>query len=121
MFQVFESLSRAGNLVLAAIATEMGISPSIFFDVMDAAEIPQGHLTSSVLRVCKYSPGGRRHELAFGEHTDSSFVTVALCSTVPGLEIKSISGDWIKPETAGSDILDAIVFVGNCSLILFGF
>ena len=46
--------------------------------------------SSSVLRICCYNPlntVNKDEKVAFGAHTDTTFLTVAPCSSVPGLEI----------------------------------
>ena len=54
----------------------------------------------------------------FDEHTDSSFVTIALCSLVPGLQIQATdTGEWCLPEQ-NRDSLDVIVFVGEFMQVL---
>lgn len=70
--------------------------------------------SSTLLRICKYAVEqndvadatktkvelrSRRRPIAFGAHTDSSFITVALLASVPGLEIvDQHSNTWVCPE-----------------------
>lgn len=69
--------------------------------------------SSTLLRICKYAVEQNaaadatkaephqapRRPIAFGAHTDSSFITVALLASVPGLEIvDQHSNNWVCPE-----------------------
>ena len=63
--------------------------------------------SSTLLRICKYSyqqenctkSDSSDRSVAFGAHTDSSLITVALLSSVPGLEIMDQRTEqWICPE-----------------------
>lgn len=69
--------------------------------------------SSTLLRICKYAVEQNaaadvtkaephqapRQPIAFGAHTDSSFITVALLASVPGLEIvDQHSNTWVCPE-----------------------
>ena len=51
--------------------------------------------------------------IAFGQHTDSCFITLALCSSVPGVQFRDpIEGKWVLPEL-GLDPTHVVVFVGE--------
>jgi len=80
-----------------------------------ADSIRQYSYSSSLLRICKYAATeqhdtadvaeveagfrGNRRPIAFGAHTDSSFLSVALLASVPGLEIvDQHSNTWVCPE-----------------------
>ena len=77
-----------------------------------ADSLRQYSYSSSLLRICKYAAErheaadvaeeglrGRRRPIAFGAHTDSSFITVALLASIPGLEIvDQHSNTWVCPE-----------------------
>ena len=79
------------------------------------------NLSSSLLRICKYGRGvekteeeeendkevennmeaeqGKGKEVWFGAHTDSSFLTISLCSSTAGLDIvDQLDNKWICPE-----------------------
>jgi len=93
--------------LLTAMAEHINIAPEALIDNIDPAhpsELEEGDLTASVLRICSYhcenqeepqsQKGGadtvcgrvaREAGVLFDEHTDSTFITVALISKVPGL------------------------------------
>ena len=47
--------------------------------------------------MCRYSPSGNEDEVAFTEHTDTTLITLALCSPVAGLQVQS-RGEWVSSE-----------------------
>ena len=112
-------------------------------------------LSSSLLRICMYpvveettsnndsliseqtsdriDRTQSRVESAFGAHTDTSFLTIGLCSTQPGLEmLNATTGEWIPVEqqllkqpqqpqpTQSKSPLFAVVFLGDCLQALTG-
>jgi isopenicillin N synthase-like dioxygenase len=124
--EVYKMMTILGREVLSAIARSLCIDPQVF---LSAVDVP-GEMTASVLRICHYGKkmegseqasapkGSDSSAVAFGEHTDSSFVTLALCSLVPGLQIKaSDTNTWCLPEE-NRDSLDVIVFVGEFMQVL---
>ena len=72
-------------------------------------------LSSSVLRICSY-PNVQQSihdDIAFGSHTDTSFLTISPCSSVPGVEVYDWSRSvWLSPEMDRSSSC-VIVFVGE--------
>ncbi len=94
-------------------------------EVLEQTPPPQqtAQYSSSLLRICKYSysadtdtsilndrnpedtgsattAAASKHHVAFGAHTDSSFLTLALCSSTPGLElVDQASNKWVCPES----------------------
>lgn len=74
-------------------------------------KIDEDELSSSLLRICNYPVGLHSTNtdtdlsIAFGSHTDTSFVTLGLCSDIPGLEIYDIlERKWINAEEVATDI-----------------
>lgn len=123
---VFSALNKVAIPALHSIASYMGIDPQFFLDLTDMecnGVLPpvivkdkntgegdtKPDLSSSLLRICKYgggsdstdgdADGDGKSAMWFGAHTDSSFFTVALCSSTPGLDIvDQASNSWVCPE-----------------------
>ncbi|CAM9516456.1 unnamed protein product [Scytosiphon promiscuus] len=80
------------------------VDPSAFLGLVDGGEgreDGQGprKMSSTPLRICRYAGGG--DGIAFGAHTDTTFLTVIPCASAPGLEIMQPStGRWVRPEAA---------------------
>lgn len=123
---IYSALNKVAYLLLDNIAAHMGIDPKFFLDLTDiecngvlphvevknkqSGEVEmKADLSSALLRICKYSTiseykeeGGENASINstwFGAHTDSSFLTVALCSSTPGLDIvDQLTNEWVCPE-----------------------
>ena len=85
-------------------------------------------LSSSLLRICKYdaetqlfSPSlidGINKRIAFGAHTDTSFLTLGLCSSNPAIEMADLEiNEWISPEKS-SPPNSIMIFVGEFLQVL---
>ena len=108
-----QALARISFGVLRAVARQTrtlpGIDANAFLDLVDAGEgggtatafSQEQVLSSSPLRLCRYA--GSEGGVAFGAHTDTTFLTAIPCASVPGLEIlQPDSGRWWRPEAASS-------------------
>jgi isopenicillin N synthase-like dioxygenase len=133
--ELFRLLGAVGRVAAGCMAELLQLGPDYFTDLMDAADIPEAeHFSSSVLRICSYLPGRERSasaaaasdtsagaskpDIAFGSHTDTSFVTVAPVSSNNGLEIMDLwDGTWHMPE-AGEGTNSVVVFTGECCQML---
>jgi len=120
---VIQLCHRIGKLVLAGVAETLGVEESYFEDLVDVispvpsqegpgpgpgagaeALIPDA-LASSLLRICNYplvsstSTADSSDNIAFGAHTDVSLVTIGLCASYPGLEVRDLLTDeWVEVE-----------------------
>ena len=56
---------------------------------------------SSIVRLIEYAPQpeDEADKFGFAPHTDGSFITFLPQSKFPGLEVRTKSGDWIRPPT----------------------
>jgi isopenicillin N synthase-like dioxygenase len=54
---------------------------------------------SSIVRLIEYAPQleDETDKFGFAPHTDGSFITLLPQSTFPGLEVRTKSGEWIRP------------------------
>lgn len=88
--------------VISCMAYYIGIDPLYFLELIDSNPIPQGEVSSTVLRICSY-PFDINHlqesQISFGAHTDTSFITIGLFSSISGLEIQDLqTKSWISIE-----------------------
>jgi hypothetical protein len=127
---------KIGITILKCMAESLGVDERYFLDLIDEVSsiVTPSHktetsgnvenlvtdmLSSSLLRVCNYpliSSDDDNTSIAFGAHTDVSLITLGLCSSYPGLEIRDLrSGQWVQVEREvleGKKDSDCI----NCSL-----
>ena len=65
----------------------------------EEADTMTNDVSSSVLRVCCYPTSSVSSSIAFGAHTDTTFLTLGPMSSVPGLEMFDFaSASWIAVE-----------------------
>ncbi|CAB1107803.1 unnamed protein product [Ectocarpus sp. CCAP 1310/34] len=106
----------SGGILQAVLRQSLPeIDPASFLGLVDPGEGRQGvggsspKMSASPLRVCRYAGGG--DGVAFGTHTDTTFLTVIPCASAPGLEIiQPSTGRWVRPEASrdcrpGSDVM----------------
>lgn len=131
---------RAGRRILSKITSSVlgavvrwslpGINSADFLELVDDGEgeeagdrhgsegiVAEG-LSSTPLRMCRYAGADG---VAFGAHTDTTFLTVIPCASAPGLEILEPStGRWIRPEAAGDAIpgADVMLLAGELLQVL---
>ena len=125
---LYSALNKVAQPAMTAISESMGIDRQVFFDLTDletdgvlapiTKTSPDGeavetssNLSSTLLRICKYqddvttgTASGKisqqsTRNLWFGAHTDSSLLTLSLCSSTPGLDIvDQLENRWVAPE-----------------------
>lgn len=128
--QLYAAILDVAKLVLTIIANNIllidsaslldltDIVPNLILLNEEVAVETEVKLASSLLRICYYE-GLETEEtktVRFGAHTDTSFITVALHSSVPGLEIADQSiRKWIRPEAqmTPSNLPCVTVFIGE--------
>ncbi|CAN0330721.1 unnamed protein product [Ectocarpus sp. 12 AP-2014] len=106
----------SGGILQAVLRQSLPeIDPAAFLGLVDPGEGRQGvggsspKMSASPLRMCRYAGGG--DGVAFGTHTDTTFLTVIPCASAPGLEIiQPSTGRWVRPEASrdcrpGSDVM----------------
>lgn len=102
---LFPFLSNIGSHILIGLARNLGLDPNSFLSLTDlmfhtgsGLVSKTEWLSSSVLRVCKY-PADGKGDILFGEHTDTTFLTVGLLSQRPGFEVLDpVSNQWLNAE-----------------------
>merc|ERR1711871_1339131 len=96
---VLRILTTATEAVLRSVAIDLKLPPAILLEPLQSSDqcMPGG-----CLRMCKYADAQTANkavgDIAFAQHTDTTMITLAMCSTEPGLEIRNQSGIWITPE-----------------------
>ena len=91
VLQYMAECEQVGQRILSAVAQSLGLPRDTF-----AARITRDPLT--LFRIFHYPPlaGEDQSRLwSVGEHTDYGLLTVLLLDNVPGLEVRSPSGEWI--------------------------
>jgi hypothetical protein len=114
--------------VLSCMAHAIGIDPSYFLELIDQDPLPEGEVSSTVLRICSY-PFDLNHsqesQVSFGAHTDTSFITIGTFSSTSGLEIQDLqTKSWLSieeqltPISSSSSVPLVAVFVGDVMQLL---
>lgn len=74
--------------------------------------IENDEYSSSLLRICSYPPA--TDQISFGAHTDTSFITLGLCSASPGLEVlDQLTGEWLEVEKMAKSPGSVVVLAGE--------
>tara|TARA_Y100001954_G_scaffold137431_1_gene146537 strand:- start:3161 stop:4102 length:942 start_codon:yes stop_codon:yes gene_type:complete len=86
---VFETLEKAGNTILNAIALHLNLEENYFTD-----KVYKGN---SILRAIHYPPikEDPGSSVRAAEHGDINLITLLMGASASGLEVKDRSGDWI--------------------------
>lgn len=89
-FQVMRSLAHR---FLPAFALALDLPSDYFGDDFAAP--------NCTVRLIEYAPQPQDETDLFGfaPHTDGSFITFLPCSRYPGLEVRTKSGEWIRPPS----------------------
>ena len=126
VLEMFDTLSHIGRRVVTCLTEYIHLDENYMTDLMDQSIISEEeHFSSSVLRICNYMPEAHcsltnpdSPDIAFGSHTDTSFVTVAPVSSNNGLELMDLSdGSWHLAEEV-LDKTSVVVFTGECLQML---
>ena len=73
------------------VAMALGLPPDYFAEAVAAP--------NCTIRLIHYppQPNPEENEFGFAPHTDNNFITFLAQSALPGLEVRTIEGDWIRP------------------------
>jgi hypothetical protein len=77
VMRTFVALTSLGSMAIGSLCNHFCIDPRCLLDLVDEHLPPSAPISSSVLRICSY-PSTASEEVAFGSHTDTSFVTVGI-------------------------------------------
>ncbi len=106
-FTAMEAMSRR---LVPAFALALGLSADYF----DAA-FAEPHCT---LRLIHYPPhpDPEDNEFGFAPHTDNNFITFLAQSALPGLEVRTREGEWIRPPAVpGTFVVNTGAMLGRYS------
>ena len=102
----YDACWQVGRRIHRALAVDLGLDPAYFEDKLDRP--------MATLRVLHYPPRPefvQAGALGAGEHTDYGNLTLLATDAVPGLEVRTRDGQWLKAPV----IEDAFVCnIGDC-------
>jgi isopenicillin N synthase-like dioxygenase len=89
----FSAMRPLARQMVSVVATTLGL-PDDYFDT-DFAE------PTCTLRLIRYPShdGAADNQFGFAPHIDTSFLTLLAQSALPGLEVKTAEGEWIRPPS----------------------
>jgi isopenicillin N synthase-like dioxygenase len=97
----FEAMRPLARQMVSIIATALGV-PDDYFDV-DFSE------PTCTLRLIRYPShdSAADNQFGFAPHIDTSFLTLLAQSALPGLEVRTREGEWIRPPAiAGTFVVN---------------
>ena len=108
--QYFGAMQAMAHSMLPAFATALGLEAG-YFDG-DFRE------PSCTLRLIRYpaQEAGEADRFGFAPHIDTNFVTFLAQSALPGLEVRTREGEWIRPPTIpGTFVVNTAEMLGRYS------
>ncbi len=89
----FEAMRPLAHRMVSVIATSLGL-PDDYFD----ADFREPTITLRLIRYPTHD-GAEDNQFGFAPHIDTSFLTLLAQSALPGLEVRTREGDWIRPPS----------------------
>ena len=97
----FAAMRPLAQRMVSVIATSLGLPDDYF-----AADFRQPTITLRLIRYPSHD-GAEDNQFGFAPHIDTSFLTLLAQSSLPGLEVRTREGDWIRPAAIpGSFVLN---------------
>jgi isopenicillin N synthase-like dioxygenase len=89
----FEAMRPLAKQMVSVIAVSLGLAPD-YFDI-------DFHEPTITLRLIRYPSheGAEDNQFGFAPHIDTSFLTLLAQSALPGLEVRTREGEWIRPPS----------------------
>ncbi|MBS0638432.1 MAG: isopenicillin N synthase family oxygenase [Proteobacteria bacterium] len=87
----FEAMRPLGRAMISLVAASLGL-PADYFD----ADFREPTITLRLIRYPSHD-GAEENQFGFAPHIDTSFLTLLAQSALPGLEVLTKEGDWIRP------------------------
>ena len=82
---MYTRLSVVSQQILSCICEYLGVDDEYLVNLVDRGTLTGEDLSSSVIRICRYpADDAQGSRVSFGAHTDTSFLTLAPFSSVPG-------------------------------------
>jgi len=87
----FEAMRPLAQAMVSLVATSLGLPPD-YFD----ADFHEPTITLRLIRYPSHD-GAEANQFGFAPHIDTSFLTLLAQSELPGLEVLTREGTWIRP------------------------
>ena len=87
----FAAMRPLAHKMVSVIATSLGLPDDYF-----AADFHEPTITLRLIRYPSHD-GAEDNQFGFAPHIDTSFLTLLAQSALPGLEVRTREGDWIRP------------------------
>lgn len=87
----FNAMRPLAHAMVSVIGTSLGL-PDDYFN----ADFHEPTITLRLIRYPSHD-GAEDDQFGFAPHIDTSFLTLLAQSALPGLEVKTAEGDWIRP------------------------
>jgi isopenicillin N synthase-like dioxygenase len=87
----FQAMRPLAHKMVSVIATSLGLPEDYF-----AADFDEPTVTLRLIRYPSHD-GAEANQFGFAPHIDTSFLTLLAQSALPGLEVRTREGDWIRP------------------------
>ncbi|MGE0224766.1 MAG: isopenicillin N synthase family dioxygenase [Acetobacteraceae bacterium] len=89
----FNAMRPLAQKMVSVVATALGLEPDYF--VRDFGE------PTTTLRLIRYPShdGAEDNQFGFAPHIDTNFLTLLAQSALPGLEVRTREGTWIRPPS----------------------
>jgi isopenicillin N synthase-like dioxygenase len=89
----FEAMRPLAHGMVSVIATSLGLPPDYF-----AADFRDPSITLRLIRYPSHATA-LDNQFGFAPHIDTSFLTLLAQSALPGLEVRTREGEWIRPPS----------------------
>jgi isopenicillin N synthase-like dioxygenase len=87
----FEAMRPLGHAMVSLVGSSLGL-PADYFD----ADFHEPTITLRLIRYPSHD-GAEDNQFGFAPHIDTSFLTLLAQSALPGLEVRTREGEWIRP------------------------
>ena len=89
----FNAMRPLAHKMVSVIATSLGLPRDYF-----AADFHEPTITLRLIRYPSHD-SAEDNQFGFAPHIDTSFLTLLAQSALPGLEVRTREGDWIRPPS----------------------
>jgi isopenicillin N synthase-like dioxygenase len=106
----FTRMEAMAHAMLPAFAVSLGLQPDYF-----EADF---HDPSCTLRLIRYpaQPAPAENQFGFAPHIDTNFITFLAQSKLPGLEVRTREGEWLRPPAIpGTFVVNTAEMLGRYS------
>ena len=87
----FQAMRPLAHKMVSVIATSLGLPDDYF-----AIDFQEPTITLRLIRYPSHD-AAEANQFGFAPHIDTSFLTLLAQSALPGLEVRTREGDWIRP------------------------